>query len=39
MSPHYTAARDGNAKAVPEEFLPKDYNPGGFIINKRKTNE
>ncbi len=39
MSPHYTAARDGNTKAVPEEYLPKNYTPGGFIINKRNTDE
>jgi len=39
MSPHYTAARDGNTKAVPEEYLPKNYTPGGFIINKRNIDE
>jgi small-conductance mechanosensitive channel len=36
MSPHYTAARDGNTKAVPEEYLPKDYTPGGFIFKKNQ---
>jgi small-conductance mechanosensitive channel len=39
MSPHYTAARDGNTKAVPEEFLPKNYTPGGFIVTKRGNDE
>lgn len=34
MSPHYTAARDGNQKAVPQEYLPRDYTPEGFIIKK-----
>lgn len=36
MSPHYTAARDGNTKAVPEEYLPKDYSPQGFIFKKNQ---
>ena len=25
MSPHYSAARDGNQSTIPEENLPKDY--------------
>ncbi|MEO0376442.1 MAG: mechanosensitive ion channel family protein, partial [Cyanobacteria bacterium P01_A01_bin.17] len=25
LSPHYSAARDGNQLAIPEEYFPKDY--------------
>jgi small-conductance mechanosensitive channel len=32
MSPHYTAARDGNAAAIPAEHLPKDYAVPAFNI-------
>lgn len=30
MSPHYSAARDGNQSTIPEENLPKDYEPPFF---------
>lgn len=39
MSPHYMAARDGNAKAVPEEHLPKDYKIPGFNINNNSQSD
>ncbi len=41
MSPHYTAARDGNSTAIPEEYLPDDYKAPGFNINLKedKKNE
>lgn len=32
MSPHYSAVRDGNATAIPEEYLPKGYSPKPFRI-------
>lgn len=30
MSPHYSAARDGNTSTIPAENLPKDYEPPFF---------
>ncbi|MBB6235469.1 small-conductance mechanosensitive channel [Pedobacter sp. AK013] len=30
MSPHYKAIRDGNATAIPEDYLPKDYKAPAF---------
>ncbi len=30
LSPHYRSARDGNPMAIPMEYWPKDYKPGGF---------
>ncbi|HPF26779.1 MAG TPA: mechanosensitive ion channel family protein [Steroidobacteraceae bacterium] len=35
MSPHYTAVRDGNRMAVPDEHLPKDYRTPNFGIFSR----
>ena len=32
MSPHYSAVRDGNTTAIPEEYLPKGYSPRPFRI-------
>lgn len=32
MSPVFSALRDGNRTAMPDEFLPKDYRPPGFRI-------
>jgi small-conductance mechanosensitive channel len=34
LSPHYTQLRDGNKKAVPEEYLPKGYKTPGLRIEK-----
>ncbi|MCC8408033.1 mechanosensitive ion channel family protein [Mucilaginibacter sp. UR6-1] len=34
MSPRYNAVRDGNTTAIPAEYLPKDYQPGGIRIKK-----
>ena len=39
MSPHYTAARDGNATAIPPDYLPKDYKAPGFNINVQKDDD
>jgi small-conductance mechanosensitive channel len=35
-SPHYAALRDGNAKAVPPEHLPKGYQAPPFHIQQEK---
>lgn len=32
MSPHYSAVRDGNQTAIPEDYLPKGYRPKPFRI-------
>jgi len=32
MSPHYTAIRDGNPLTLPEEHLPKNYEPAPFTF-------
>ncbi len=34
LSPHYTQLRDGNKKAVPDEYLPKGYKTPGLKIQK-----
>lgn len=39
MSPHYLAARDGNAAAIPEEQLPKGYHAPGFRVEPRAREE
>ncbi len=33
LSPHYRAARDGNATTIPSNYLNKDYKAPGFNIN------
>ena len=38
MSPVFHALRDGNRTAIPNMYLPKDYQPHGFRINKPETN-
>ena len=32
MSPHFTSVRDGNRTAIPEDYLPKDYQPRSFRV-------
>jgi len=32
MSPHYSAIRDGNPLALPEDHLPKNYEPAPFTF-------
>ncbi|MGB2960073.1 MAG: mechanosensitive ion channel family protein, partial [Bacteroidota bacterium] len=32
MSPHYSAVRDGNQVAIPQDYLPKSYSPPSFRI-------
>ncbi len=39
LSPHYHAARDGNATAIPNQYLPPDYSSPGFKINMEKNNK
>ena len=33
LSPHYRAARDGNASTIPAGYLPADYKPPMFGVN------
>jgi small-conductance mechanosensitive channel len=33
MSPHYSSLRDGNATAIPQDYLPKHYDAPGFKIS------
>ncbi|MFZ5434008.1 MAG: mechanosensitive ion channel family protein [Calditrichota bacterium] len=33
MSPHYSAVRDGNRTAIPDDYLPRDYQAPGFRIS------
>jgi small-conductance mechanosensitive channel len=35
MSPLYGALRDGNATAIPQEYLPGDHEPGEFRFRSR----
>lgn len=39
MSPHYTAARDGNKTTIPGDYLPKDYKAPGFNVTLNKSEE
>jgi small-conductance mechanosensitive channel len=32
LSPHYRAARDGNASTIPSDYLPKDYEAPSFNV-------
>lgn len=36
LSPHYRAARDGNATTIPANYLDKDYKAPNFNINVHK---
>ncbi len=36
LSPHYRAARDGNAMAVPKDYLPDEYSSPAFKIKNEK---
>lgn len=33
ISPDYSVIRDGNKSTIPEDYLPKDYTPGGFNLH------
>lgn len=33
MSPHYSTIRDGNRIAIPDDYLPRGYQPQGFRVN------
>jgi len=35
MSPHFAQLRDGNPTTIPEEYLPADYEPPAFRIERR----
>lgn len=39
MSPHYTQIRDGNKTAIPDQYLPKSYQPPGLRIWPLSTPE
>ncbi|MEO6232731.1 MAG: mechanosensitive ion channel domain-containing protein [Ferruginibacter sp.] len=39
LSPHYRAARDGNATTIPSDYLSKDYKAPSFNINTKKSDE
>jgi len=39
LSPHYRAARDGNATTIPANYLPKDYKAPSFNIKMQKTHD
>ncbi|MDE3019545.1 MAG: mechanosensitive ion channel family protein [Nitrospirota bacterium] len=34
MSPHYSRLRDGNQTTIPEQYLPKTYQPPSFRITR-----
>lgn len=38
LSPHYRAARDGNATTIPADYLPKNYKAPGFNVNIENNN-
>ena len=33
LAPDYSAIRDGNRSTIPENYLPKNYTPGGFNLH------
>jgi small-conductance mechanosensitive channel len=35
-SPHFSALRDGNTIAIPENYIAKDYETPGFRVDERK---
>lgn len=39
MSPHYTQVRDGNKAAIPDSYLPKNYEPGALRIQQAGDTE
>ena len=39
MSPHYTAARDGNTTTIPSDYLAKDYKAPAFNIHVEKDDD
>ncbi len=39
MSPHYRAARDGNASTIPASYLPEDYMAPGFTVKLESKEE
>ncbi len=36
-SPHFSALRDGNSIAIPEQYIAPDYKPSGFRLNLNET--
>jgi small-conductance mechanosensitive channel len=39
LSPHYKAARDGNATTIPHDYLPEDYKAPGFNVHVKNDKE
>jgi len=39
MSPHYAQVRDGNRAAIPDSYLPKNYEPGALRIQQAGDTE
>lgn len=39
LSPHYRAARDGNATTIPASYLPQGYEPPPFHVQHRRSPE
>jgi small-conductance mechanosensitive channel len=39
LSPHYTSARDGNATAMPPDYLAKDYKAPAFNVTIKTENK
>ncbi len=39
LSPHYRAARDGNATTIPADYLSEDYKAPSFNINTKKADD
>jgi small-conductance mechanosensitive channel len=37
MSPHYSSLRDGNRKAIPDDYLPGTYEAPFFRVGREKT--
>lgn len=37
MSPHYSALRDGNRTAIPDEYLPKNYASASFQVSQSEN--
>jgi hypothetical protein len=37
MSPHFSSLRDGNRKAIPDQYLPKTYAAPSFRLAQDHT--
>ena len=39
LSPHYAAVRDGHHSTIPSDYLPSDYEPPAFRVDKKDIGE